>query len=142
MKGKSIHWSSLSRLVDTRPLMAFIIISIFSFIICMSYAIRITPISSSDGRVMSSYCSCPASCVAFFLVFLLLPVSCQGVAIIPLFIFPFVMLVVRTLFIPLSQLLLQLLIALDEPLDCNSEGLHLSFQGPRWVPSLLVDGSH
>lgn len=58
VKGESVHWTSSSRLVDTCPFMAFIIMFIFSFIICMSYAIHITPHSSSDGRSVSSYHSC------------------------------------------------------------------------------------
>ena len=45
-------------------------------------------------------------------------------------------------FVPLDQLLLQLLIALGEPLNHGGEGLHLSFQDVGWVPGLLVDGSH
>ena len=53
VKGKSVRWTSSSSSVDTCPLMAFIIMSIFSFIICMSCATRIVPISSSDGRSVS-----------------------------------------------------------------------------------------
>ena len=36
LKDESICWTNLSKLVDVRPLMVFIIMSIFSFIICMS----------------------------------------------------------------------------------------------------------
>ena len=54
MKGESIHWTSSSRLVDTHPFMAFIIISIFSFIISMSCVMHITLLSSSDERLVSS----------------------------------------------------------------------------------------
>ena len=49
VKGESVRWTRSSRLVDTCPLMAFIIISIFSFIICMSCAMRIALLSSTDG---------------------------------------------------------------------------------------------
>ena len=49
MNGESIHWTNSSTLVDTRPLMAFIIKSIFSFIICMSWAMHIVLISISEG---------------------------------------------------------------------------------------------
>ena len=50
MNDKSIMWTNLSKLVDTYPLMAFIIISIFSFIICISQAMHITLTSISEGR--------------------------------------------------------------------------------------------
>ena len=53
MKGKSVHWISLSKLVDTRTLRAFIIMSIFSFIVCISCAMRNTSTSSSKGRLVS-----------------------------------------------------------------------------------------
>ena len=43
------------------------------------------------------------------------------------------MLVIGTSFVPLVQLLLQLLIALGEPLDYSGEGLHLPFQGVEGV---------
>ena len=36
VNGESVQWTNSSNLVDTRPLMAFIIVSIFSFIICIS----------------------------------------------------------------------------------------------------------
>ena len=49
VKGESVLQTSSSRSVDTRPLLAFIIMSIFSFIICMSCTMQITPLSSSDG---------------------------------------------------------------------------------------------
>ena len=55
VKGKSIRWTSSSRLEDTPPLMAFIIMSILSFIICMSCTMRIVPFSESDEWSMSSY---------------------------------------------------------------------------------------
>lgn len=79
-----------------------------------------------------------ASNVAFFLIFPLLSISRRGVAIVLLFIVLFIM----VSFVPLDQLLLQLLIAFGEPLNHGGEGLHLSFQDVGWVPGLLVDGSH
>ena len=54
VKGKLIWWTSSSRLEDTPPLMAFIIMSILSFIICMSCAMRIASFSESDGWSTSS----------------------------------------------------------------------------------------
>ena len=47
--GESIRWTGLSKLVDTRLLMAFIIMSIFSFIICISWAICIALASILEG---------------------------------------------------------------------------------------------
>ena len=41
VNGESVRWTSSSKLVDTCPFMAFMIMSIFSFIICMSSAMRI-----------------------------------------------------------------------------------------------------
>ena len=122
VKGESVHWTSSSKLVDTHLLMAFIIMFIFSFIICMSYAMRIAPLSNSDGWSVSSCQS-----FVFFLVVPSLPISQQVMAIILLFIVPLVMLVVWTSFVPLVQLLLQLLIALGESFDCRDEGLRSSF---------------
>ena len=58
VKGESVWWTSSSSFVDTRPFMAFINISIFSFIICMSYAMHIAPLSSSVGWLVSSCWSC------------------------------------------------------------------------------------
>ena len=55
VKGELVRWTSLSRLVYTHPLMASIIISIFSFIVYMSYAMHIVPFSNSDGRLASFY---------------------------------------------------------------------------------------
>ena len=49
VKGESVRWTSSSKLVDTQPLRAFIIISIFSFIVCVSYAMCNAPTSSSEG---------------------------------------------------------------------------------------------
>jgi len=54
VKGKSVRWTGSSRLVDNHPLMAFIIMSIFSFIIYMSYTMRHALLSNSDGRSVSS----------------------------------------------------------------------------------------
>ena len=49
MKGESVCWISSSKLVDTHPLRVFIIMSIFSFIVCISCAMRDAPTSSSEG---------------------------------------------------------------------------------------------
>ena len=48
MKGESVRCSSSSRSMETCPLMVFIIMFIFSFIICMSYTMHIALLSSSD----------------------------------------------------------------------------------------------
>lgn len=124
VKGELVWWTSSSNLVDTHPFMVFIIIYIFSFIICMSCAMCIAPLSSLVGWSMSSYRS---SNVTFFLMFSFLPISRLEVVVILFFIFLFVTLVVGKSYIPLVQLLLQLLIVLGEPLDCRGEGLHLHF---------------
>ena len=84
----------------------------------------------------------PIGGIAFFLIFPFILIPRREVAIIVLVIVPFVMLVVGTLFVPLVQLLLQLLIALGEPLDCHDEGLHFPFQGVGGVSDLLDDGSY
>ena len=54
VNGESVWWTNTSKLVDTHPLMEFIIISIFSFIICVSWAMHITLTSISKGRLVSS----------------------------------------------------------------------------------------
>ena len=54
VKGKLIWWTSSSRLEEIPPLMAFIIMSILSFIICMSCAMRIASFSESNVWSMSS----------------------------------------------------------------------------------------
>ena len=54
VKGESVHWTNLSKLVDTYPFMAFIIMFIFSFIIYMSWVMRIALVSNSDKRLVSS----------------------------------------------------------------------------------------
>ena len=54
MNGKSIRWTSSSKFVGTCSLMAFIIMSIFSFIICISWAMRIALTSISEGWLVSS----------------------------------------------------------------------------------------
>ena len=48
VKGELVRWTSSSKLVDTRPFRAFIIISIFSFIVCISCAIRRLPTRNDD----------------------------------------------------------------------------------------------
>ena len=53
VKGKLVRWTSSSKLVDTRPLKAFIIIFIFSLIICISCVMRNVPTSNSEGQLVS-----------------------------------------------------------------------------------------
>ena len=55
VKGELVQWTSSSKLVDTQPLKALIIISIFSFIVCISYTIRNAPTSCSKGRLVSCW---------------------------------------------------------------------------------------
>ena len=55
VKGESIRWTSSSKLVDNRPLRAFIIISIFSFIVCISCVMCNMSTSSSEGRLVSCW---------------------------------------------------------------------------------------
>ena len=71
----------------------------------------------------------PVGSVAFFLIFPFLPIPRREVVVVTLVIVPFVMLVIGMSFVPLVQLLLQLLIALGELLDCRGKGLHLPFRG-------------
>ena len=66
VKGESVQWTSSSRSVDTRPLMVFIIMSIFSFIICMCYAMRIASISSLDRRLVSCRSRLLAALLSFW----------------------------------------------------------------------------
>ena len=61
VKGESDHWTSSSRLVDTHPLMAFITMSIFSFIIYISYAVCIALLSSS-GQCLPAHLGCLGCC--------------------------------------------------------------------------------
>ena len=58
VKGELVRWTSSSKLVDTRLLIVFIIMSILSFIICIFSAMRIAPLSSSDWKLVSSCWSC------------------------------------------------------------------------------------
>ena len=53
VNGESVQWTNSSKLLDTRPLMAFIIKSIFSFIICISWAMHAALTSISKGRLVS-----------------------------------------------------------------------------------------
>ena len=53
VKGKSVRWTSSSKLVDTRPLKELIIMSIFSFIVYISYAMHNASTSGSEGRLVS-----------------------------------------------------------------------------------------
>ena len=54
VNGEFVRCTNLSRLVYTCPLRAFIIISIFSFIIYMPWAMCLALTSTSDGRLVSS----------------------------------------------------------------------------------------
>ena len=54
VNGESVWWTNTSKLVDTHPLMEFIIISIFSFVICVSWAMHIALTFISKGRLVSS----------------------------------------------------------------------------------------
>ena len=49
VNGESVQWTNSSQLVDTRPLRAFIIMSILSFIVYISWAMHITPTSILEG---------------------------------------------------------------------------------------------
>ena len=53
VKGELVRWTSSSKLVDTRPFRAFIIISIFSFIVCISCAMRRLPTRKDDWYLAS-----------------------------------------------------------------------------------------
>ena len=53
MKKESVRWTSSSKLVDIHPLIAFIIMSIFSFIIYISWAMRIALTSILERWLMS-----------------------------------------------------------------------------------------
>ena len=53
VKGELVWWTSSSKLVDMWPFRAFIIISIFSFIICISNVMRNMLTSSSKGWLVS-----------------------------------------------------------------------------------------
>ena len=55
VKGELVQWTSSSKLVDTRPFRAFIIIFIFSFIVCISCVMRNAPTSNSKGRQVSCW---------------------------------------------------------------------------------------
>ena len=52
VKGESVQWTSSSKLVDTQLFKAFIIISIFTFIIYISCVMPNSPTSSSEGRLV------------------------------------------------------------------------------------------
>ena len=57
VNGESIWWTSSSRSFNTRPLRAFIMKSILSFIICISTTICDSAVSAMDGWLVS-YRSC------------------------------------------------------------------------------------
>lgn len=75
VNGESLRWTNSYKLADTRPLKAFIITYIFSFIICMSWAMQNT-LGFHLGWAASIFRSIPPTRdVALFLVFSLLFVS-------------------------------------------------------------------
>ena len=123
--------------------MAFIVTSIFFFIIWMSWVelctLRWFLFPTGD------YCP-PIHLVCYRCYFLPDPPSSndphQEMTTVLLIVVPFVALVFWASLLPLVQLLLQLLVALGKSFDCCRQGLHLSFQGVRGIPCLLVDGSH
>ena len=51
VKGESVRWTKLSKSLDTRPLRAFIIRSIRSFIICIFATMWGGAMSVVDGRL-------------------------------------------------------------------------------------------
>ena len=51
VNGESVLFTKSSRSLDTRPLKAFIITSIFSFIACISVTIGGGAVSMRDGRL-------------------------------------------------------------------------------------------
>ena len=53
VKGESVWWTSSLRSFDTRPLRAFIMKSIISFIICISTTLCGGAIFATDGRLLS-----------------------------------------------------------------------------------------
>ena len=53
VNGESDQWTKSSRSLNTRPLRAFIIKSIYSLIICISVTMWGGAISAVDGRLMS-----------------------------------------------------------------------------------------
>ena len=55
VKGKSVQWTSSSRLLNTRPLRVFIMKSILSFIISISTTMCGKIVSEANGRLVS-YC--------------------------------------------------------------------------------------
>ena len=57
VKGESVWWTNSSRLLDTRPLRAFIMKSIHTFIICISAIMCGGVVFTTDGRLES----CPSS---------------------------------------------------------------------------------
>ena len=55
VKGESVRLTSSSKLVDTQSFRALTIISIFSFIVCISCVMCNTPTSSLKGRLVSCW---------------------------------------------------------------------------------------
>ena len=141
MKGESIRWTSLSKLVDTRPSRVLIIISIFSIIICISYAMCNVSTSNSEGQLVSLLVPSTNDIALFFVVPFLVIVH-RGMIVVAFVLALSVILIVWLLIIPLLQLLFQLMVPLSEPFNHYGEGLHLSFQCIGRVPSLLVGSGH
>ena len=142
MKGESIRWTSLSKLVDTRPSKALIIIiSIFSIIICISCAMCNAPTSSSEGQLVSLLVP-STNDIALFLVVPFLVIVHRGMIVVAFVLALSIILIVWLLIIPLLQLSFQLMVPLSEPFNRYGEGLHLSFQRVGRVPGLLVGNGH
>ena len=53
VKGESVRWTNTSRLLDTRPLRAFIMKSIIFFIICIFATMCASVVSAMDGWLVS-----------------------------------------------------------------------------------------
>ena len=130
MNGESVQWTRSSRSLDTRPLKAFIMKSILSFIICISATIWGRAISIPVGRLVSC-CSCLLRAWPF-----LVPYFCAGCFLI------FLLGILRR--IPLMQLLFQIVVLLSEAFHGSGESLNLSFEGRcMWFVSLnVVGGRH
>ena len=115
VKGESIRWTSSSKLVDTWPLRAFSIISIFSFIVCISYAMRNTPTSSLEGWLVSCWYHLLKALLSSWS-------SISWWSFVPIL---SIILIIWLLIIPLLQLSFQLVVPLGEPFNHYGKGLHL-----------------
>ena len=129
VKGESVRWTKSLRSLDTRPLRAFIIRFIHSFIICISATIWGRVMSAVDGRLrVWSFWS--ARGIATFRS-LLVSFVCTCA---------FLILFLSVMFcVPLTQLFFQILILFGEVFHCSCESLDLPLQGSgSWFVSLSV----